>query len=131
MFSYCRHIPGCWSSVTEHVHGTKGSADISGGRIEAAGEKPWKYRGPNNNPYQTEHDDLFAAIREGKPYNEAEMGAYSTLTSIMGRMATYSGKMVSWDKALNSELSLAPKEFTFEATPPVPSVAVPGQTQAV
>lgn len=131
MFSYCRHIPGCWSSVTEHVHGTKGSADISGGRIEATGEKPWKYRGPNNNPYQTEHDDLFAAIREGKPYNEAEMGAYSTLTSIMGRMATYSGKMVSWDKALNSELSLAPKEFTFEATPPVPSVAVPGQTQAV
>lgn len=131
MFSYCRHIPGCWNSVTEHAHGTKGYADLSAGVIRAHGEDPWRYRGPNNNPYQTEHDDLFASIRAGEPLNEGEFGALSTLTSIMGRMATYSGKMVTWEQALNSELSLAPSEYSFDATPPVPSIAVPGQTVAL
>jgi predicted dehydrogenase len=131
MFSYCRHIPGCWDSVSEHVLGTKGTADISASVIRTNGEKPWKYRGPSNNPYQTEHDDLFASIRAGTPLNEAEFGALSSMTAIMGRMATYSGKLIRWDDALNSELSLAPAEYAFDATPPVPSVAVPGQTRAV
>jgi myo-inositol 2-dehydrogenase/D-chiro-inositol 1-dehydrogenase len=131
MFSYCRHIPGCWDSVSEHVLGTKGTADISASVIRTNGEKPWKYRGPANNPYQTEHDDLFASIRAGTPLNEAEFGALSSMTAIMGRMATYSGKLIRWDDALNSELSLAPAEYAFDATPPVPSVAVPGQTRAV
>lgn len=131
MFSFCRHIPGCWDSVSEHVHGTKGSADISAAVIRANGEDPWKYRGERNNPYQTEHDDLFASIRNGEPLNEAEYGARSTMTAILGRMATYSGKMVSWDEALNSEISLTPSEFSWEATPPVASVAVPGQTAVI
>lgn len=131
MFSYCRHIPGCWSSVTEHVHGTKGYADISGANIKPTAGEAWRYRGAKNNPYQTEHDDLFASIRSGTPLNEGEMGAYSTLTSIMGRMATYSGKPVSWKEALASELTYAPSEYSWQATPPVPSVAVPGQSRAV
>ena len=122
MFSYCRHIPGCWDSVTEHVHGTKGTADISAGVIRANGESTWKYRGPGNNPYQTEHDDLFASIRAGSPLNEGEIGAFSTMTAIMGRMATYSGKMINWEDALNSKLSLAPAEYAWNASPPVPSI---------
>jgi predicted dehydrogenase len=126
MFSYCRHMPQCWGSVSEHVQGTKGSADISGASIQVNGESGWKYRGENNNPYQTEHDDLIASIRSGNPLNEGENGARSSLTAILGRMATYSGRMISWDEALNSQLSLAPKHYAFDAAPPTPAVAVPG-----
>ncbi len=132
MFSYCRHIPNCWNSVSEHAQGTKGTAEISAARIEVPGQTRWRYRGPRNNPYQTEHDDLFAAIRAGTPYNEGDFGAMSTMAAIMGRMATYSGKAITWDQAFN-----APRltqhwpdvdNLTWETSPPVPQVAVPGVT---
>jgi predicted dehydrogenase len=137
MYSQCRHIPGCWSPVSEHVHGTKGTADVSDAMITPTGGSPWKYEGRRNNPYQTEHDDLFAAIRSGTPYNEGEFGAYSTLTSVLGRMATYNGNPVSWDQALNSDVNLAPKSYSFDAEPPVHpdgagmyACAIPGRTQS-
>ena len=130
MFSYCRHIPGCWDSVAEYAHGSKGTADISGARIESGGDK-WHYRGENPNPYQVEHDDLIASIRSGNPLNEGENGAHSSMTAILGRLCTYSGKMISWDEAINSEISLAPKHYAFDAAPPTPLIAVPGQTQVV
>ncbi|MBI3462396.1 MAG: Gfo/Idh/MocA family oxidoreductase [Planctomycetes bacterium] len=139
MFSQCRHIPGCWASISEHVHGSKGSAEINEYEIRVKGEEPWRYRSRGDaNPYQQEHDDLFAAIRSGSPYSEAENGALSTLTSILGRMATYSGKVVTWEEALNSNISLAPQEYSFKATPPVVpgpdgyyAIAVPGQSRVV
>jgi predicted dehydrogenase len=138
MYSQCRHIPGCWNSVTEHVHGTKGTADISGHTIRVKGGETWRYRGPNPNPYVVEHQDLYTSIYEGKPLNEGDYGAYSTLTAVMGRMATYSGKEVTWEAALNSKISLAPKTYAWDAEPPTMpnasgeyAIAVPGQTQAV
>jgi predicted dehydrogenase len=131
MFSYCRHIPNCWDSVTEHAIGTKGTSDISASIIDVKGGDKWKYRGKRANPYQVEHDDLFASIRSGNPLNEGENGALSSMTAILGRMATYSGKMLKWEDALNSKISLAPTEYSWEATPPVPVVAVPGQTTVV
>ncbi len=114
MFSECRHIRNVWNSVSEHAHGSKGTANISGSSIISGNDK-WRYKGQKNNPYQTEHDDMFAAIRAGQPYNEGERGAYSTLTAIMGRMATYSGKPVTWDKALNSQVSIMPEEYSWTA----------------
>lgn len=129
--SQCQHTRGCWSSVSEHVVGTKGKCDVSGYRIE--GETPWRFRGGGKNPYQQEHDDLFDAIRNDKPYNETEYGAHSTLTAIMGRMATYSGRVIEWDQALNSEVNQGPKVYAFDAEAPVLAdangfypVAVPG-----
>jgi predicted dehydrogenase len=116
MFSQCRHIPGCWNSVSEHAAGTKGTARIDRYQITAAGD-PWRYRGPQPDPYQVEHDDLFASIRAGSPINEAEQGAKSSMTSILGRMCTYSGKEITWDEAIHSNISLAPEEFSFAATP--------------
>ncbi|MAG92835.1 MAG: dehydrogenase [Planctomycetaceae bacterium] len=113
MFSECRHIRNVWNSVSEHAHGSKGTANIGGASIKSPGGD-WRYRGPKNQPYQTEHDNLFAAIREGKPYNEGENGAFSTLTAIMGRMATYSGKEVTWEQALNSELNIMPDSYTWD-----------------
>ncbi|GIX03967.1 MAG: oxidoreductase [Planctomycetaceae bacterium] len=137
MYSQCRHIPNCWNSVSEHAHGTKGVCDISGGRIKLYDGTEWRYRGPNTNPYQVEHDVLFAAIRRGDDFNEADNGAMSTMTAILGRMATYSGKMVEMKDALASNLSLMPKQFSWDADPPVLPredgsypIATPGVTQA-
>jgi predicted dehydrogenase len=137
MFSQCRHIKGCWNSVSEWAHGSKGTANM-GGAI--SGENEWRFRGDNPNPYQVEHDDLFAAIRSGQEYNEAEYGAHSSMTSVLGRMCAYSGKEIKWDDAINSDISLAPglASYTYEATAPVlPDangnypIPVPGQTKVV
>jgi len=137
MFSECRHIRNCFNSVSEHAHGSKGTANIGRAIIESGDEK-WRYRGPNPNPYQVEHDDLFAAIRNNEPYNEGEYGAKSTMTSILGRMAVYSGKTVTWDAAINSEKSIMPEDFSFDAEPPtVPNengaypIPTPGVTEVV
>ena len=134
MFSCCRHIGNCWDSVSEHAHGTKGAANISGHSIRGAEE--WRYRGQRNRPYEQEHLDLVNSIRAGHPLAEAEYGATSTMTAILGRLATYSGREVTWEKALNSPV-LAPgiESYTFDSTPPVLpdeqgnyKIAVPGRT---
>jgi myo-inositol 2-dehydrogenase/D-chiro-inositol 1-dehydrogenase len=117
MISQCRHIPNTWSSVSEYCQGSKGDCDISGSKIDVKGSDPWRYRGKGGNPYQVEHDDLFASIRAGKPLNEGEYGAKSSLTAIMGRMATYTGKIITWEEALNSKVVLAPDSFTFDTAP--------------
>jgi predicted dehydrogenase len=139
LFSYCRHIPGCWNSFSEHAHGTKGFATMQGHgstSLEVYGQEPIKWRRETVG-HQAEHDYLFAAMAAGKPYNEADYGAKSTLTAIMGRMATYSGKIVTWEAALNSKLNLMPERLAFDAEAPVkPNAdgtypcAVPGMTKA-
>jgi myo-inositol 2-dehydrogenase/D-chiro-inositol 1-dehydrogenase len=136
--SQCRHIPGCWDNVSEHVRGTTGLCDVGSYKIE--GSQPWRFKDPGSrDPYQQEHDDFFAAIRKDAPYNEtAAYGAYSTMTAILGRMATYSGKEVSWDDAINSQLDTMPKALGWDADPPTKPdatghypIPVPGQTIAL
>jgi predicted dehydrogenase len=133
MFSMCRHMRGCWNQVDEYASGSKGRADISGKSSYEAGGEKYQYRGPKNDPYQTEHDDLFKAIRENTPYNEAEYGAMSTMTAILGRMATWSGKELSMEKALESNFKWVPDQFDWDMKPPIAPdangkypVAVPG-----
>jgi len=144
MFSQCRHIPGCWSAVEEHAHGTKGTIHLGGGNARGCyiqmpnGDKITS-KAAYENPYQVEHDDLFQAIRtNAKDYNEAESGAMSTMTSILGRLCTYSGKVLTMEQALNSEISIMPKSFAFDAETPVKPnengeypIAVPGQSVVV
>jgi predicted dehydrogenase len=137
MYSQCRHQPNCWNSVTEHAHGSKGTCDISGYRIKV-GDEMWRSAAKGKDPYQQEHDDLFHAIRTGADYNEADNGAMSTMVAILGRMATYSGKELSMEDALASNLSLMPKTFSWDAEPPVlPGadggypIATPGVTKVL
>jgi predicted dehydrogenase len=125
-FSECRQIDGCANDVSEHVYGTLGEAHMDGGRWSIKGENEWTWAGQNNDPYQTEHDDFFASIRSGKPLNEGQMVAESTLTAIMGRMATYSGREVTWEKALNSDEKWGPDSYEFGPLP-VDPVPMPGQ----
>lgn len=142
MFSQCRHIRNVFNSVSEHAHGSKGSANISGSQITNSDGNVWKYDGKKNNPYQTEHDDLFAAIRNNVPYNEGEYGAHSTMTAIMGRMATYSGKQLTWEQALNSDKEIFPYKahdsMTWDYVPEnapnadgVYAVPIPGVTDVL
>jgi hypothetical protein len=81
---------------------------------------------------------LFAALRDGRTYNEGDYGAQSTMTAILGRMATYSGKIVKWDEALQKGIDLSPASYDFSAAPPVvpdangfyPAI-VPGKTEVI
>ena len=104
--------------------------------LEVDGQEPIKWRRETSG-HLAEHNHLFAAMAAGKPYNEADYGAKSTLTAIMGRMATYSGKIVTWEDALNSKLNLVPERLTFDAEASVQPdadgtypCAVPGLTKA-
>ena len=137
--SQCRHQPGTLSRVDEVFQGTKGTSFTSGGNKgilkDYNGGKIYSHRGAEDpNPYQVEHDELFAAINAGNVINNAEYGAKSTLTAIMGRMATYSGQVITWQQALNSEIQLVPDQLSWDAEPPVMPdedgnypVPVPGQ----
>jgi len=124
--SYCRQIPGCENNVSEQVVGTKGSWNSNGYRM--TGATKWRFRGKERNPYEQEHIDMVESIRSGKPLNELKTVAESTLTAIMGRMSTYSGKAVTWDEALNSKQNLLPDRMEMGSLP-TPPVAVPGQTE--
>ena len=136
-FSFCRHIQNCWNSVSEHVIGTKGTSDISSHIIR--GGTPWRFKRDGvRDAFQQEHDDLFDAIRNNKPYNEAEYGGKSTMTAILGRMCTYSGKMIEWDDALKSDINLFPEKLAWDANPKsmpdangLYALAVPGRTICV
>lgn len=139
--SQCRHIPGTMARVDELLIGTKGKIATGAATItDLKGKELYKFdKNTENNPYQTEHDELFAAIAKGEyKFADAENGAKSTMTCVLGRMATYSGQIVEWDKAINSGLDLMPKEFSFTAAPQiVPAadgfypVAIPGKTKYV
>ncbi len=125
LFSQCRQIDGCSNAVSEHLIGTAGRADTASGCKIKSKNGDWEFEGEGNDPYQTEHDDLVSSIRAGKPINEAENGAKSTLSAVMGRMATYSGKMVTWAQAMESP-RLGPTDYGTGPYP-VPPVAMPGR----
>ncbi len=136
--SQCRHIKGTMSKVDEFIMGTKGNIYFGAANmVDRKGKVLYQYdRTKENNPYQTEHDELFAAIAKKEyKFDDTENGAKSTMTAILGRMATYSGNVLEFEKTLNSGLSIMPTQFDFNALPPiVPNadglypVAVPGVT---
>ena len=137
-----RHMPGCWSQIGQIADGTKGTASVLAkqrGSIQLYDqpEPVWQERDTGNS-YQIEHDRLFAAIRNDRPFNEAESGAISTMTAILGRKAAYSGKMLSWEEALNSSITLTTDATSWDAPAPVQPdadnaypVALPGLTKVV
>ena len=137
MWSQARQIPGCWRSVSEHITGTKGEADLAGRNFVITGENAHARRlRQGENGHQLEHYPLFEAIRNDTPYNEAVHGANATMTAIIGRMSNYSGQVVTWDEAMASNQKLVPDDIAdFDSIPPVlPDadgwypVAVPGVT---
>jgi predicted dehydrogenase len=158
LFAQGRSQANTWGFFGDVIHGTKGSAVLGEGvpnpRIYASHKPPaawkafaqhketpiWEYKGPPCNQYQVEHDLLFDAIRNDKPYNETERSAYGALVGILGRMAAESGAEVTWEEALNSNMELAPglENLTMDSPAPVMPdahgrypVAMPGLTKVL
>jgi len=134
LFSNTRQMKGCKTGMNAEVQGSAGKARFSerrnGVTIDAQGKDRWVYRGEDNYVYQAEHDKLFASIRAGKPINDGEHMAKSTLLAIMGRMATYTGQEITWEMALNSKESLGPEKHEWGPAPDAP-IAMPGLTKFV
>lgn len=114
--SQARQIAGTFVKLGEYFVGTKGTADTNMNQAmikDYQGNTLHMHRDRDDpKPQQLEHDVFFAAIRNGDYVNTAEYGAKSTMTSILGRMATYSGQVIQWEDAIKSDYSL--RNFSIE-----------------
>ena len=144
IYSQCRHFEGTSNRVDETFQGTKGrvylSANNSGILWDKNGKEIYNHdRKANANPYQTEHDELFAAIAKSEyKFWDAERAAKSCFTAIVGRYATYSGQVIKWDDALKAENSLFPDKLAWDALPKslpdangLYTIAMPGKTKVL
>lgn len=140
--SQCRHQPDTMRRVSEFFQGTKGTVSTAGDNVDIKGwngDTIFEHRGKDDpNPYQVEHIKLFESIRNGGVISNAENGAKSTMSAILGRMATYSGQEVKWDEAMASNLALVPNELTWDSAAPVQpnsdgmyNIPTPGKTNVM
>lgn len=136
-----RQINGCSNLKLQQINGTKGYADAAGKLFDLEGNEIWKYPYPEEgdtdlkwkvtNPYVQEHINLVTGIRTGNTVNDAEAQVNSTLMTIMGRISAYTGKDISWEEMLNSDLYLGPKVYAFgpayEIPDEIPHAGVPNK----
>jgi myo-inositol 2-dehydrogenase/D-chiro-inositol 1-dehydrogenase len=138
LHSMCRQINGCANNVSERIQGTKGFTNCYDTIYDMEGTEIWKYEYPLDDegkpssgdmmdPYVQEHIDMVTSIRTGKPFNELENTAVSTLTAIMGRISAYTGKETTWDEMMNSDLKLGPTVFEFGPVDIPKEVPIPGE----
>lgn len=133
-FHMCRHWPNTPYDNAGYLMGESGYMHLNpwnGVSTRIVGDNPWEMpieRG--NDMYQQEHDELFAAIRTGERIDDGEQMAFSTLMAIMGRMAAYTGQVVTWDQALNSQEDLNPRPIQWGPRE-VPELAIPGRTELI
>ena len=124
LHSMCRQINGCTNQTGERIQGSKGSTNCTNTILDLAGNEVWKYEYPPDKdgkpgrlvsvePHLQEQIDLVTAIRTKNPINDAERTAISSLTAIMGRISAYTGKEVTYEEMMNSDLRLGPKVFEF------------------
>lgn len=131
-FLGCRSQAGCYTENVDRIVGSKGICTTPGTRGPViTGENSWRYTGPTNNMYQTEHDELIASIRSGKPINDGARMAKTTLMALMGRMAAYTGQKITWQQALNSQDRLVPEKLDWNTKIEPRPLAVPGLTRFV
>ncbi|MDZ4852161.1 MAG: Gfo/Idh/MocA family oxidoreductase [Pirellulaceae bacterium] len=141
LLSQCCQIGGqCARNVSESFHGTTGIAKLGdGGRFLINGQPPGGTRTRQRaDAYQLEHNTFFENIRSGNVRNDAEYAAYSTMMAVMGRMATYTGQVITWEQAMESNENLVPENLTWDTEPPIKPgadgwypVAIPGTTKPV
>jgi predicted dehydrogenase len=135
LWLYGRTIDGCYGEHSTYVHGTKGSGIVSiGGHMPSRcrlfknqdmtdANITWAFPQPEPNPYQMEWDDLIAAIRDDKPYNETQRGTEASLQSVLGRMAAHTGQVITRDELLKHDHEFAPDVDKLTMDSPSPLVA--------
>ncbi len=141
LHSMCRQITGCANNISEFVRGEKGYSNCKNTIYSPDGSIKWEYKYPTvedgkenekgiTDPYHQEHIDMVTAIRTNSPLNEAEAIAKSTIAGIMGRVSAYTGKEVSWEEMMASDLQLGPKELKMGSVDMKFEVPVPGTAPA-
>ena len=130
-YHFSRQQNGTFGSYEVELFGSKGVCSAKNRHTIIGDKESWRYRGPKNDMYQTEHDDLFASIRSGDPFNDGERSAHSTMVAILGRMVAYTGQKISYQDALNSEENLVPPSLDWDQALPTPEPPVPGVTRFV
>ncbi len=134
-FHFCRQQTNTAPDNSDYVMGSDGVAHIvrafSGPFVIRGSKNNWRFREEQKarDMYQNEHNELFASIRKGEPINDGEWMAKSTLLAVMGRMAAYTGQIVTWEEALNAKENLFPENLSWDTPISVPPVAIPGFTQ--
>ena len=129
-----RQTTGCHNENNDYILGSKGAAYIKAGRVYITGENQWKYEGPTPNMYQVEHNEMYAAIRQGKPMNNGVRMCHSTLLGLMGRQAGYTGQEVTWEHMLKSQEKQCPVDLDkldWNGPLAVNPMALPGRTKLV
>jgi predicted dehydrogenase len=137
MHSMCRQINGCANNVSEYIRGTKGYTNCNNTIWNVDGTEQYKYEYPPDesgepgnsvkiSPYDQEHTDLVTAIRTGKYVNEAEFTAKSCLTAIMGRISAYTGREVTWEEMMSSDLQLGTSPLALGPADTKAVIPVPG-----
>ncbi|MBC8328257.1 MAG: Gfo/Idh/MocA family oxidoreductase [Planctomycetes bacterium] len=118
LYALCRTQVGCYNNSGDVIMGSKGVCHLDRGRIE--GERPWRFEGEHNDPYQAEQTALIEAVRTNEPINSGFHMANSTLQTVMGQVSCYTGKPVKWDEIAASGLQFgpAPDEASFATPPP-------------
>lgn len=106
VYAFCRTTAGCYDESSSLIFGSKGKASLLNCRIW--GETNWRWQGQCD-PYQIEHDKLFAGIRSGNPINCGDYMARSTMITVMGQMSCYTGKEVTWEQVMASEYYHPPR----------------------
>ncbi len=129
-YHMCRHWPNTPSDNSGYFLGSKGRCTMQPWSSQhfIEGETPWRGEAPGNDMYQTEHDELFAGIRTGRPVNDGVRMSHTTLMAVMARMAAYTGQVVTWEQAIESTENLNPEPFGL-GDRARPTVAVPGVTK--
>ncbi len=134
MHTHCaaRQISGCSNLTKVQIVGTEGYADAKGTLYNLKGEEIWKYPAPEKDdpdqtwavkdPFVQEHINLVTGIRTGNVVNDAEAQVMSTLVTIMGRMSAYTGKDVTWEELMNSDMRLGPTNYEFGPVEGIPEV---------
>lgn len=134
VYAFCRTTTGCYDESSSLIFGSKGRASLTSCRIW--GDTNWRWEGQCD-PYQEEHNLMFAGIRSGKPLNNGDYMARSTMITVMGQISCYSGKEVSWEQANQSDFYYPPRPEDCRddmAPPTVPGpngsypVPIPGRT---
>jgi predicted dehydrogenase len=128
-----RQIGNTHTDNSDYLMGSAGFAKIPGWQAPyIKGKENWRYRGTKQiDMYQTEHNELFAGIRCGKPINDGQWMAQSTLMGLMGRMAAYTGQEITWEQAMNSQEKLVPDNLDWKMKLDIAPMAMPGVTKLV
>lgn len=139
--SMCRQINTTYNRNSEFFTGADGATWGTGPSKKEGETFARDIQIPNisnvGNPYVQEHVDLLESILNGKPLNETQNVATSTLSGIMGRISAYTGQLIRWKDLMENErspwynLTLKPTALDFEngtvTAPPDDIVPIPGK----